>query len=314
MANRNLTLDMAKVLLALMVVGLHAHLLQDTLSNLGYLLVNGVFRVAVPIFLVINGYYLYDAIQKDRFAPWLKRVAILYIFWMTVYFPFWALGGDPGIAQLVHRLVFGYHHLWYAVGIIGGGTIIYFIRALPALVGVMCSLAAFAVGVIIQYAGAYHIFQSAIDVFANHNWAHRNFLLLAFPFMYVGYFINQFTLSVRVTERFLFILTVVGLLLLLLESGFNLRHNVGVDGFDNLASLALLCPIAFLLTLRSSRVYAGKGISSISSGIYFVHPAFLYVLSPRLTSSFMQFALASVLSFVAALLLTKINNRVGFIL
>jgi len=48
-------LDYFKVLLALMVVGLHAEVFGGRESLLGYLLVNGVVRSAVPVYFLING-------------------------------------------------------------------------------------------------------------------------------------------------------------------------------------------------------------------------------------------------------------------
>ena len=51
---RNSTLDILKFIMAIMVVGLHARFLFET-SSLGYhLTVQGIFRLAVPIFLLIN--------------------------------------------------------------------------------------------------------------------------------------------------------------------------------------------------------------------------------------------------------------------
>lgn len=51
---RNVALDLLKLTMAAMVVGLHAGFLND-FSSLGYYItVNGIFRIAVPVFFVIN--------------------------------------------------------------------------------------------------------------------------------------------------------------------------------------------------------------------------------------------------------------------
>lgn len=50
--NRNFSLDILKLFMAFMVVGLHAGFLGDFTSLGEYLSVNGIFRIAVPIFLV----------------------------------------------------------------------------------------------------------------------------------------------------------------------------------------------------------------------------------------------------------------------
>lgn len=64
--NRNISLDILKIALAFMVVGLHAGFLSSVTSIGYYLTVNGVFGIAVPIFLLIGGFYFYTAVSKDN--------------------------------------------------------------------------------------------------------------------------------------------------------------------------------------------------------------------------------------------------------
>lgn len=59
---RNVSLDLLKLLMAIMVVALHANFLQEYSLLGSYLLVNGLFRVAVPIFLIINGFYFFNVL------------------------------------------------------------------------------------------------------------------------------------------------------------------------------------------------------------------------------------------------------------
>ena len=54
---RNLSLDYMKVLLAFFIIFIHAGLFYDFDESLSYIFVNGVFRIAVPLFFIINGYY-----------------------------------------------------------------------------------------------------------------------------------------------------------------------------------------------------------------------------------------------------------------
>ena len=47
---RNISLDIAKLSMAVMVVALHSEFLSEYSEALSYVVTNGIFRVAVPIF------------------------------------------------------------------------------------------------------------------------------------------------------------------------------------------------------------------------------------------------------------------------
>ncbi|WP_269791601.1 acyltransferase family protein [Stenotrophomonas sp. Iso1] len=312
--SRSLSVDLLKFALAFFVVAIHAHFLQDLDHSIGYILVNGIFRIAVPVFLIINGYYLFDILERGLFTPWLKRILLLYAFWMTAYLPLWAFDQNARAAVLVHRLIFGFHHLWYIAGMIGGGLCLYMISGVNSAVGTGIAIAAFSVGVMIQYIGAYDIFSPPADTFLSYNWSHRNFLLLAFPFMYAGMCIRKFNLANAISKRTTLLACAFGLIGLSIECTINLHFNVGTDGFDNLLLLALICPAIVLLALRSTRKYSGKSFSALSSGIYFTHPAVIYLLAPTLFSSVSLFLVTSAISVLAALLLTRINRQFPYLL
>jgi fucose 4-O-acetylase-like acetyltransferase len=86
---RNLSIDYLKVALALSVVLLHLNFLRVDLPELGFILVNGVFRLAVPLFLIITGYYFTQITTFGKFKSWFFRILILYVIWMIFYLPYW---------------------------------------------------------------------------------------------------------------------------------------------------------------------------------------------------------------------------------
>lgn len=105
---RNLSLDALKIVMAMMVVGLHAGFLRDVHPGLSHFFTNGLFRVAVPTFLVINGYFLERQLDQGLGA-WVRRVALLYGLWMAIYAPLWLPGAlaVPSFGREV--LLFGYY-------------------------------------------------------------------------------------------------------------------------------------------------------------------------------------------------------------
>lgn len=50
--------------------------------------VDGFFRIAVPFFLMINGYYFHENISHvESFKKWLKRGIVLFFVWQAIYLP-----------------------------------------------------------------------------------------------------------------------------------------------------------------------------------------------------------------------------------
>ena len=63
---RNLSLDILKIIMAFFVVFLHMHLFKEVYPSLSYVLVNGLFRLGVPTFLIISGYYFFFIAAKSK--------------------------------------------------------------------------------------------------------------------------------------------------------------------------------------------------------------------------------------------------------
>ena len=64
---RNLSIDVLKIILAIFVVFLHMNFLKETYPLMSFLLVNGIFRIAVPVFLVITGFYFFHIDTTKNF-------------------------------------------------------------------------------------------------------------------------------------------------------------------------------------------------------------------------------------------------------
>lgn len=115
-----------------MVVGLHTNLFYTLSWGLNFISVNGAFRVAVPVFFVLAGYYFYSISTFEKFKAWAKRLIILYAFWMVVYVPFYTPIFDMftmlNSTPLVATLAFGFFHLWYVIGMLMGGALLWLIR------------------------------------------------------------------------------------------------------------------------------------------------------------------------------------------
>jgi surface polysaccharide O-acyltransferase-like enzyme len=307
-----------------MVVGLHAHFLSD-FSPLGeYLTVDGLFRIAVPIFLLINGYYFFGVTNKADQHALIKRLLILYAFWMLAYLYIW-LPPPPLSAAWAKKMFlitfFGYFHLWYIAGLIGALLVFLAVRKLST-VALLASVAmTFLAGVFIQYEGTYDLLgNEKLHHFFEQNWAHRNFLLFSYPFFCLGYLIRKHGIQERLSFEQVGLLSLLGLAALLAESGVNYTHYVQHDEpakFDNYLALILACPALFLLCLKIDIRGDNKNIALYSSSIYFVHIFFLVALGALTHDSLGETALTGIviaLSVVASYFVIKLNRQVKFIL
>ena len=313
--HRNIALDILRLIMAFMVIGIHARFLADV-SPLGeYLTVNGLFRIAVPVFLMINGFYFLPVLSKNNHRKWLKRIFILYVIWMLFYAYAWLDVPDlsfESLMKIAHRILFGYLHLWYIAGLIGATVLFLFMRRFSPAVILISILLTFATGVFIEYSGNYQLFQnSAVSPIFEYDWIHRNFLFVSYPFFALGYMINKYSLYKRISMDIIVVLSLIGLGALLGEAYINFHH----PDSDNLVTVILLTPALFILFLKIDIAGHSKKIALYASSIYFIHIFFLgFLFKYTEIKGTLLTLVVFILSAIASFFVIKINNRFKFIL
>jgi hypothetical protein len=311
--SRNLANDSLKLILAIMVVGLHTDFLIETSTIGTHITVNGIFRTAVPIFFVINGYYLSNALNnKQSFLAWAKKIALAYTFWMAVYLPFYFPLHETSLisalVKLIRYILFGYYHLWYLCGLFYAVVLLYFLRKKSDKSLTVIAISLFLIGVIIQY----YIFYAKIIL---PYYLYRHFLFLAFPMVTAGYLIRKgygSTLSDRRARLFV----LIGYLGLLIESMISLIYRTDNRGFDIYLFLLLFCPMIFIVSNRSTSTIKHDQLSKLSSAIYFLHPLFIWVAAKffHIPSGTLVFIFAVTLCGIAYYPLFLLSKRIKFIL
>lgn len=318
--SRNLTLDVLKILLACSVVGLHSGFLNETSATGHYLFENGIFRIAVPVFFVINGYFFYHALSRGL-GKWVSRLATLYLIWMAAYAYAWFhfdLGNGLVIVvlEVILNLILGYWHLWFIVGSIGAGLMVYVLRELPDRLLIIFGGLLLLMGLSIQYAGNYHLFAgTTVDSLLNKTPLYRNFVFVGFPFFLIGYMASKHKWETLLTTRGWVFLTVLGFVLLLLEALMNLNLTNPPERFDILFSLVLICPALFLLAIKNPVPGRNKNLSHVATAIYLIHPMILHVIWRYVEiPGTLQTVITIILSSIAAFLLIGINRKLKVIL
>ena len=316
---RNITLDILKVILAMMVVGLHSGFLSDINNQLSYISVNGIFRIAVPLFFMVNGLFFYDILLRNNQKKWFIRIVGLYVFWMLFYAYFWFRPETldvHNILKIIKTLVVGYYHLWYLPGTIGAALLmcIMFKNNTANLISVAFAL--YTIGLTLQYAANYTLVENSFLLsLISKIFIYRNFLFFGFPFFAIGYLVRKYNLQNKLSKQSLTILSLFGFVFLLLESNTNYNLLNGEKCFDILLSLLIACPAILLLILKHEVKSNSKNIALLSTGIYVIHPFILAIgnkFFPIADTVLTIIAIA--LSFLSAYILIKLNVRFRYIL
>jgi len=272
-AGRSVAVDILKVALACMVVGLHGHLLSDINGPVSLALTGYVFRLAVPVFFLLNGYYLHGVIEDDaRFYRWLRRIFLLYAVWTVVYLPQFFQAGPQAVALIAT----GYYHLWYLIAAAIGAWLLFRFGRGDMRRTVVAATVLFAAGTVLAYAINYRlVFAGRTGAVSDLAPLYRNFLFFGFPGIAAGYGIARSGLEKRVSTQFALGLLAAGAAVMAVEYGLNIHNGVRED-FDMLFGLPFACIGILLLALKCPGTTQGRRLGDLSAWIYLSH---LWVLA-----------------------------------
>ncbi len=261
---RALEIDCLKYVLACMVVGLHCQFLAEVNAGVSYVLVNGVFRIAVPCFFVLSGYFF----KPLHYVRTIKRIAALYGIWMFIYLPFWAFDLPYDMrpaAPLWQDIFYGYYHLWFLVALMLGLSLYHLLQRYCQPLVIPCVVLTGCTGIILQYGHNYGLFKIAIPYYCNA-------VFFAYPFIALGVFIRQYQWH---QMKWTGVIALCTFCLVLAESYINyeMLYLQGVRRpFDVLASLYLFCPALCAYVIRVASRSSSGVIGSISLYMYLLHP------------------------------------------
>ncbi|MDF2551356.1 MAG: hypothetical protein K0R77_631 [Chryseobacterium sp.] len=303
---RNLTIDILKIVLAFFVVFLHMNFLKETYPVLSYVLVNGLFRIAVPVFLVITGFYFFHIDHSKKLKKWLFRTFLLYTIWMMIYISYW-----KDNEQVLLTLIFGYHHLWYLIGTCFSGAILFLLRKQNSSLLFFLAVFLFLIGYGVQILGNLHYFEKEKDSVLNMYLLYRNFLFVCFPFLTIGFLINRHQTDLSKYKNS-YLLLILSVFCVMSEAFFN-YYSVSAESTDILFSLLFACPLVFLYFKNVYIKTNTKILANLSTAIYVVHPLIMK------SSFYTQIQSYQVLIFLLLLIpisfaLVFLNNKSKYLL
>ncbi|ALZ75434.1 acyltransferase [Rheinheimera sp. F8] len=271
---RNSGLDYLKFGMALMVIGIHCASIGYHSELWGVLTAQGLFRVAVPVFFIINGYYLYDSIRKGQATAIVSQLFMLFTCWQLIYLYFYADQALTQTDQFLTTLLLGYNHLWYLSALVVSVIAVYFIRRGSTRQLSYWAVSLYLFGVLLQYGTNYQWLPME-----NGYLYFRSALFFGIPFVLIGFLLRREGIS-RLPGRFPLLWLLGALSLLVIEAALNYQQHQQVVGYDLPLSALLAAPVLFLWALGLPSVSSGRSrlYSQMATTIYLIHPWFNYLL------------------------------------
>ena len=292
-AERNITLDYYKIFLSFLVIAIHIPPYMP--SDPRWFLSNGIARIAVPTFFIINGYFLSSKLTDFKaIRKYIKHLFIIYLVWTVIYAPYFVL--NSSLKETINYIFGGYFHLWYPVALIYSTLILFILnRKLSTN--------------ILLVAGIIYLLVGYFFIKSIYPFIFRDFFI-AFPFLTLGYFIKQKNVISKMKTRYLIPIIFISTLTLLLESSLIYETKIQADFF---LSLIILCPSIFMLMMKHSQYSNKEGttLQQLSSSIYFVHVVFIvYGIGYDNTSYFKGYLIVATASILVSIfVIIPLNKR-----
>lgn len=276
--DRRLSVDLLKILLALMVVGIHANPFKPFGHDAIVLTGQGLYRISVPAFFVINGYFFHDLARAGGTWRYVRRLLILWALWTALYAPaWWGILDAPDPWRPVRILLTGWWHLWYLPGLALAAAAVGLLRNRGTAGLAALMVVTFLAGNAVVYGLAFKWIDLRGSDFGDPTSLHRNWLLLGLPFVLAGFLIRRHDLPARLGLRLSALAAVAGIALVMAESLALDRLAPGGVGHDNLMALGLASPAVVLLALQFTRPSPRRDLGTYANGLFFIHVAFVVI-------------------------------------
>lgn len=185
----NSTIDIFKVIMALLVVGIHTEPFGfNVWLDRGFGIIT---RLCVPFFFITSAYFYW--LKEKRAFLYLKRIVLLYLIWSVIYLPFDIKEfSSMSVGQILYRFLWdgNEHALWYLCAS-AVGFIITFL-----LLKVFKPKAVLIIGILFLVIGCVKstwapLAEKLFSVYIPDFLGSRNGLFYAFPYTALGMYIAK---------------------------------------------------------------------------------------------------------------------------
>ncbi|WP_295048871.1 acyltransferase family protein [uncultured Paracoccus sp.] len=267
---RTSAVDPLRLILAAFVVGIHTNYGFGLDAPFSDMLVNGLYRIAVPTFAVISGYFFFDAMQRDGGVLYIKRILFLFAIWTLIYLPLW-IGLQDEPQDIIKVAIFGVMHLWFLPGIAiaAGMMMIMKARGVKNSVILILALCLAVSGCIAQYLS---MRTGTISIYF-----YRNGIFSIYPYFAIGWLLNSPSVQLglgRVPAALRIGAVITALIAVMIEGALWMDIE-GAKSVDNMVSLVFAAPVVFLAALGTTGSWPGKTLAQIATFVYLSHYLFI---------------------------------------
>lgn len=266
MVSRNYSIDVLRLLLSFAVVVIHVH------SGKWYDYVDPICRLAVPVFFIISGYFIYGEGINKKVKKGLAKVSKIAVWSTAIYaLPFLPhlLNGDKINFSLMNFILFNSTpfggHLWYLFAYIYTLTFVLLLNKSNLSKFIILIPTFFFVGLLFgRYSAC--LFNQDMPGFLS-----QNFLFVGFPFFFTGGILRKYLIIQRIHILSIILLLIITIAILYVESFF--FHNENPSGINYI--MVYPCSILLFLLFLKINIHVNAFfmyLSQASLYIYIFHP------------------------------------------
>ena len=280
---KKINLDTYRFLAALMVVAIHISPLVTISNEIDFYFTRVICRVAVPLFLMITGYFILDKALSNKLTliSYIKKILHIYILCILLYIPINIYTGSFNNINIINILkdIFingTMYHLWYFPGLILGLIITYFlIKKIPNKAGLVATIL-YILGLIgDSYYGIFsniplinNIYNVIFSIFDYT----RNGVFYMPIFLYLGYAVKKSIFKINKPVLY----SIIFFILMFLEA--YLLHTNNLQKHDSMYIFLIPLMVCLFSYLVSSSTSSNKELRNISTYIYIIHPLVLILV------------------------------------
>lgn len=280
---KKINLDIVRFLASLLIIAIHISPFDQISSEFDFFFTRILCRIAVPLFLMITGYFLLDKGLKDIniLKSYSKKILKIYILCIIIYLPIniyaHSYENMNVVTFLKDILINGtFYHLWYFPALILGLWITYFlIKKLGSKSIIIISLL-----YIIGLFGDSYYGLVEMNNFTNYLYNGlfkifdytRNGIFYVPIFIYLGYLIK-----IKKKEYKYTLIYIISLFIGMTLEGF-LLHNLNFQRHDSM--YIFLIPLMYFLFNYLINHCKGKNkrLRNIATEIYIFHPLIIVIV------------------------------------
>lgn len=258
------SLDYAKFVFSIMIIGLHTAVFSDISYEIAFFINQILARLAVPFFFIASGFFIGTKMSvnnnnstfiNQNFIKYLKLFVLFSLLYSPLTF-YWAYNSGESLAinilQYIQNILFlAPAYMWFIIALAIGVIIVKFLTKLPIILGVFISLMLYFTGVL---GNSYSFLLDTNNVVFNFYFqiflTTRNGLFFAVPYIYSGYIVAKYLKVIKL--KTIFLIFIVSFILYSFEVYF--VHSQLIETDIDTSMYFLLLPTSLLVFLLIKRI------------------------------------------------------------